>query len=409
VGASLASHNGTLRLEWRQGGTRVTWSTGEADTRDAREAWEPVRKLIAAYREQGEDPRPYLKRRSSSTTEPEAPVIPTIRSYSVDWLESKRGEVRPALLRDYRGHLDTYLLRDQIADLPLEALRPGDLALCQARLRQRPSRWGRPLSEKTVRNILGGTLRALVRDATKDGLVTRDLFTGLTAKRWTPPAPDPFTADEWAKVDAWFRGRTYVRCRQRVRHPAFHAFVFALRWHGMRPSEAAGLSWDDLDLGQGLAHVRHSYVLGTLGDPKTDSATRSIELHPEMVALLTALRPLRPAPGAIVFPNLDGARIRPKTFSGIWTDCLQACRVRYRGIYALKDTFVTGTLAAAEQTGEVGQLTTWLVRQTGVRLSTLHKHYEKAWPRDREAVRRTYALLDPGLVATPKAGRLPPG
>jgi hypothetical protein len=101
-----------------------------------------------------------------------------------------------------------------------------------------------------------------------------------------------------------------------------------------------------------------------------------------------------------VFPNLEGRRIRLKTFSTIWTDGLQAWRVRYRGIYALKDTFVTHVLETAERTGEVGQLTAWLVRQTGVRLDTLRKHYEKQWPRDQAAIRRTYALLDPGVAGT---------
>jgi hypothetical protein len=49
----------------------------------------------------------------------------------------------------------------------------------------------------------------------------------------------------------------------------------------------------------------------------------------------------------------------------------------------------------AEDSGEVERLTAWLVRQTGVRLDTLKRHYEKQWPRDREAMRATYALLDP--------------
>jgi integrase len=139
------------------------------------------------------------------------------------------------------------------------------------------------------------------------------------------------TAAEWGKVEQWFRHRTYQRPLTRVRHPAYHAFFFCLRWHGLRPSEAAGLSWDDVDLAQGIAYVNHSFVLGTLGEPKTQSAERSIELHPGMLTLLRALRPLRPEPGAIVFPNLEGRRIRSETFSEIWADCLSACRIRHRG------------------------------------------------------------------------------
>jgi hypothetical protein len=74
---------------------------------------------------------------------------------------------------------------------------------------------------------------------------------------------------------------------------------------------------------------------------------------------------------------------------------------------ALNDTFVTHTLAMAEESGEVERLTAWLVRQTGVRIDTLKRHYERWWPRDREAIRGTHALLDPavkGQIATRGGG-----
>jgi len=58
---------------------------------------------------------------------------------------------------------------------------------------------------------------------------------------------------------------------------------------------------------------------------------------------------------------------------------------------------VTHTLAMAEECGEVERLTAWLVRQTGIRLDTLKRHYERWWPRDRAAIRATYALLDPAV------------
>ena len=59
---------------------------------------------------------------------------------------------------------------------------------------------------------------------------------------------------------------------------------------------------------------------------------------------------------------------------------------------------------------EVERLSAWLVRQTGVRLDTLKQHYARWWPRDRAAIRATYALLDPtvsgkwtpGLVSNPE-------
>jgi integrase len=178
-------------------------------------------------------------------------------------------------------------------------------------------------------------------------------------------------------------------------HPAFYGYVFFLRWHGARPSEAAALTWDYVDLRPGIALHRGELSLRE-GLRAQDS--RGAARH--RVAPRDADDPPRPssAPsraGQLVFPNMDGRHIKNKTFWDIWTRCLQDCRIRHRGIYALKDTFVTHTLITAEESGEVERLTAWLVRQTGVRLDTLKQHYARWWPRDHAAIRATYALLGP--------------
>jgi integrase len=368
-----------------------------------------VRKLVGVLREQGQDPLPHLEQGyapaaplaapTTAAPVPAAPAGPTIRTYYAEWIATKaEGAVRPALFRDYRRHFATYILGDEIADVPLAALRPVDVQLFQSRLRARfVRRTGKPLAEKTVHCVINGSLRAMIRDAMVQDLVTRNVYVGLTWKKLKPPPADPLAPDEWDAITAWFAGRTFQRKLVWRPHPAFHGFVFFLRWHGARPSEAAALTWDNVDLRQGVAYIVASYHYGAVGEPKTEAANRSIELHPDMLALLRGLRPLRPEPGAIVFPNLDGHRIRNATFWNTWKRCLQDCRIRHRGIYALKDTFVTDTLAKAEALGEVERLTAWLVRQTGVRLDTLKRHYERWWPRDRAAIRATYALLDPGV------------
>jgi integrase len=399
VGCALLPHRGKLRLEWRvQDGKRITWSTGAPDTAEQREKWNAVRDEVGALRNQGIDPRPHLER-FRTPEHPGTPAAPTIRSYFPDWIETKRGE-RPALQRDYRRHLQRYVLTDPIADLPLATIRPLDMQLFQARLRERTSsRTGQPLAEKTIVCVMNGSLRALIRDARVHDLLQRDPFLGLTWKPWTIPPAQPLDADEWDQAAAWFKGRSFQRKFVWREHPAFHAYVFFLRWHGARPSEAAALTWDNVDLRKGVAYVRASYSYRAVCAPKTRKANRTIELHPQMVTLLRALRPLRPEPGQLVFPNKDGNRITAKGFHATWTRCLQDCRIPHRGIYCLKDTFVTHTLATAEASGEVERLTAWLVRQTGVRLDTLKQHYEKWWPRDREAIAATYALLDPRMEA----------
>jgi len=185
-----------------------------------------------------------------------------------------------------------------------------------------------------------------------------------------PPA-DPFTPAERDRVLDWFDGRTFWRKLVPRRHPAFHAFCYFQIWHGVRPSEAAGLDWDNVDLDHGVAYIRRSFHYREVCAPKTRAARRPVELKPDLVALLRRLRPLRPEPGQPVFPNLDGRRITPRVFWDMWKRGLQDLRIRHHGLYAMKDTFVTLTLAIADETpNRRDELIAFVVRQTGVREDT---------------------------------------
>jgi integrase len=401
LGCSVLSHHAKLRLQWRAAGRRHYWSTGEADTPEGREKVEKLRAVVAALVARGVDPLPHLH---SGPGAPAAPAAcgPRVRDFYEEWIVARAGDIRPALLNDRRRHFRCYILPDPIADLALAALRPMDVQLFQARLRQRlvtrGPRTGHPLAEHTVRDVIGGTFRAMIRDALVQDVCTRDPFVGLTFREIEIPPASPLTDDEWARVEAWFRTQTFQRHLRWRPHPAFHGYVFLQRWHGTRPSEASGLAWDDVDLRHGVAHIRRSYHGRAVGKPKTRAARRTIELHPEMIRILRTLRPLRPEPGAPVFPNLDGRRIDPRVFWDTWKRCLQACRIPHRGLYALKDSFVTHTLRRAdEEPGRRDELIAFCIRQTGVREHTLREHYEAWWPRDREHVERTYALLDSAL------------
>lgn len=96
-----------------------------------------------------------------------------------------------------------------------------------------------------------------------------------------------------------------------------------------------------------------------------------------------------------VFTNVAGGPIEPNSLLRHWYPCLRASDIRVRGLYAMKDTYISTALTA-------GVNTMWLEAQTGVRYETMKRHYGK-WLRLEGAdqlkkIARSSAGLAPGLA-----------
>src|SRR5262249_46564657 len=111
-------------------------------------------------------------------------------------------------------------------------------------------------------------------------------------------------------------------------HPHYHAFVHLLFWTGVRPSEAAGLRWTNIDLGGGGLEVRRSRHLYEDSATKTKRAQRHVELLPETVRVLEAIQPVRVDPATPVFVNTVGRQLEPRAFLPHWYACLRALGIR---------------------------------------------------------------------------------
>jgi integrase len=173
-------------------------------------------------------------------------------------------------------------------------------------------------------------------------------------------------------------------------HLPFWVYVYVLFWTGLRPSEASGLQWRDVDLDGARLHVQRSRHLYDDGAPKTESADRWVELFPATVRLLRLIQRLHVTPESYVFATTTGTPIEPKAFATQWYACLRALGIRQRGLYCTKDTFVTSAL-------RVGARIAWLEAQTGVNYATLRQHYGKWMGDGDESDLRRFGELDATL------------
>ena len=369
IGCAVEEHNGRLRLRFRWQGLRYARTTKLADTADNRAQLQKLANLIAATIDAGQDPLPLLAPKAAVEAKPH---VLTVRDYFALWITDKVSPmVRKAQARDYRRHIEGYVLQ-RLGDLALGELSARDILGLRAELLQRG------LSLKYVKNILGGSFKAMIRDAREiDQAIKHDPFVGVRWGRVAVPGPEPFTAEERSRILGWFeRKRFGFHCgmategpRMRV-HPPFYAFVHTLFWTGMRPSEAAALRWGDVDLETRVVRIVRSRHLYEESAPKTAQAMRTVELFPETARLLRTMEPLRVTPDTHVFVTTAGQPIEPKAFSTHWYRCLRALGIRVRGMYATKDTYISTALTA-------GVNPAWLEAQTGVRYETLRRHYGK--------------------------------
>lgn len=391
-GCAVEVHRGRLRLRFTRNGKRSSRTLlGGIDSEDRKRA-EKLANAVAALISANRDPFELLDPPKADPS----PSGMTVAQYFDLWIADKiPPSVRKAQARDYRRHIRGYVL-PKLGQIPIAELSARDIHGLKAEL------LGRGLSVKYVKNIMSGSFKKMINDAREiDEITTRQPFVGLRWGRTPVPGPDPFTAEERARILGWLETKRFglhcglAKSGPRIQcHPPYAAYAHLLFWTGMRPSEASGLRWGEVDLGARVVRVVRSRHLWEESAPKTAQAARTVDLVPETVRLLRALQPLHTTPEMPVFTNIAGAPIEPNSFLRPWYACLRALGIRVRGLYCMKDTFVSNALTA-------GVNTAWLEAQTGVRYDTLRRHYG-TWLRN-EGASQIQKLIDFAPARLPAA------
>jgi integrase len=120
--------------------------------------------------------------------------------------------------------------------------------------------------------------------------------------------------------------------------------VVFLAGTGLRPEEAFGAEWRDVDLERRMLMVRRGFAKGRLKEyGKTAGSRRAVPLRARVVTALERLEHRR----GILFPAPEDGRIAINNWrSRSWAPALVAAGVKHRRIYDLRHTYATWSLSA---------------------------------------------------------------
>jgi integrase len=263
-----------------------------------------------------------------------------------------RENLRASTVAGYVKVWDLYLA-DHLKGRVLSDYKPADASAMMTTW-AKTGRKGKGLGRASIGHIrsLGSGLFA---HAVKLGVIDHNPWSesGVLTKLKSNTPTVAYTIDDAKAILTALASRLDAQC------------IFGLAFFmGLRPSEIAGLQFDDIT--DGVIRVRRAAVQGIVDDTKTHGSVRDLPLIEPLGAMLAAWRSRAGNPDAgYVFPRANGGPLNVESLcSHTIKPLCKAAGIRFQGLYCARrghGTIVTrlASLTAARQTlGHSSELVT---------------------------------------------------
>jgi integrase len=275
------------------------------------------------------------------------------------WLETI-AQIAPLTKAGYRGYIDRYII-PSLGHIPLDKLKPEHLEALYTDLSNGTHpRTRKPVARATVRQT-HSILRRALKIANQRERVNRNV-----ALLVNPPRVPKAQTTALSLEDAHAIMAAAEHSPQRAR------WIIGLLL-GLRPGEALGLTWDDIDFEANEIRVSKQlqYVakrgLILKDSPKTDAGNRKVMMPVALAEILRAHRQAQLAmmveegpnwqpwefdgkPVALVFTQRNGQPISSRLDTDYWEQLLADAGVPYTRRYTARHTAATLML---DQIGDV--------------------------------------------------------
>ena len=258
------------------------------------------------------------------------------------WMDNNRLRLKGGTINKYQSLIDTHILPElgsiRIAELSTTRINKFlDGKISKGRVDGSGG-----LSASYVRSIM------LVINAAIKYAVSEQLCLPLKTPICKPPVDKAelqiLSSEEQKKLESSLLGSFDLTC----------AGIFLSLHTGLRIGEICGLAWDDIDLMNGVIHVRHTVArirsdnsagstILIIDSPKTKASKRDI---PISSALLPVLLKLKALSGKGFLLTGTSEFIKPRTFEYRYHRILDSCGITSVNFHALRHTFATRCVEA---------------------------------------------------------------
>ena len=263
-----------------------------------------------------------------------------------------KGSIRENSWRAYEQAVRLHLT-PQLGGIPLKALDTAAVNRCWSELGKKG------MSAAMVKKV-SEVLASALSIAVKEGRIPASPTAKATRPKVPKPAIEIFTD---AEVEAILHA---VRVRGRL----IEVLVVTAIASGARRGEIFALELEDLDLANGVLHIRRALGQERGGrkthPPKSESGIRSIGLPSFSIDVLRKYVKGR-GPGPI-FLAPEGGSLYPANIYREWKPMLEAAGLRYRKFHTCRHTHASRLLSAGMNPVEVA-------RRLGDKVETVMDHY----------------------------------
>jgi integrase len=288
----------------------------------------------------------------------------TVEEHIVAWLgrTPEKGKepppppsgISPKTAERYRELAESYIF-PRLGHVPLQKLRPAQVAEWQEKLLKSGGAKGRPLSAQTVNHARRVLHRALERAMAAE-VVGRNVLGIIDAPKIEPKVDDNGAIRGIEILSAGQIAEALEKLAGHHLHTIAHIAIAT----GMRRGELLALDWASVDLDAGRVTVKRSLEETRAGlrfKPTKNRKARALVLDADAMAVLRAHRKAqleqrmalglgRPPADALVFCQADGQPLVPSWLSYSWRNAVASLKLPKVSFHSLRHTHASALIDA---------------------------------------------------------------